>query len=482
MINKRAQFFILTGTILLSFLMHFHVFTVDLVGYHVWRQTQTQNNIESFYKEDFNILHPKTNDRGNGSGIQRLEFPVMQWLFACFYKLFGDHLIISRILSFIIGIFSMIGIYFLLKNIFHNSVIGLIGAWTFTFSPVFYYYTMNPLPDNFALCCSIWGLAFFFQWISQKIFLQLFISGCLLSLGILAKLPFILFLSVPVIYFFLETKSNRKYYLRFLFLFLLLIPPFIWYAKAIAPHWSPVVYGIFDEHNLSMIRILDILQFNLISTLPELLINYGSVFFFLYGFYYIYKKEVYKNIRFKIFLAFAVVLLLYFLYEMHIIAKIHDYYLFPFLPLIFITVSYGCFHLLNSQKKLLVRFGFFLLLILPVTAYVRADTRWDIQDPGFNSDLLVYKNELRNAVPDTALCIVGNDESKNIFLYYVNKRGWAFENNDLDSIKIKTMIDKGAEYLYCDSREVDEKKEIKSFLDSLIIQKGTVKIYTLKKK
>lgn len=94
---------------LLSLSMHWHVFKTDLVGYHVWRQTQTQNTIESFYKEDFNILKPKISNRGNGPGIFRMEFPIMQWTFACFYKVFGDHLIITRILSFITGLFKCMG-------------------------------------------------------------------------------------------------------------------------------------------------------------------------------------------------------------------------------------------------------------------------------------------------------------------------------------------------------------------------------------
>ena len=483
MLKKRTPFFILTGTILLSFLMHFHVFTVDLVGYHVWRQTQTQNNIENFYKEDFNILHPRTNDRGNGDGIVRLEFPIMQWVFACFYKLFGDHLIISRILSFIIGIFSMLGIFSLLKNIFQSTAIALIGAWTFNFSPIFYYYTMNPLPDNFALCCSIWGLGFFFRWISEKKYSQIIFSGIFFSLAALAKPPFILFLSAPIIYFFWERKKIKKYILPVSILAACIAFPVVWYIKIIPTmQTNPVIYGIAGEKKSSLFDILDILQFNLVSTLPELLINYGAVFFFLAGFYFVYKNRDYKKHFFRIFLTLSIAILLYFFFEMNLIAKVHDYYLFPFLPLIFITVSYGCFHLLNSENKFLVRFSYFLLLILPLTAFIRADTRWKTADPGFNPDFLIYKNELRNAVPNNELCIAGNDESKNIFLYYINKKGWAFENNEIDSAKLKTMIDQGAKYLYSDARETDEKNEIKYFLDSLIMQKGTIRIYSLKKR
>lgn len=475
---KPVYFFVFT--FLLSFLMHLHVFNMDLVGYHVWRQTQTQLNIENFYMEDFNILNPRINDRGDRDGIQRLEFPIMQWLFACAYKLFGDHVIISRILSFIIGIFSVFGIFFLLKLLFHDDTMAMIGAWAFNFSPLFYYYTMNPLPDNFALCCSVWGLVFFFRWTLQKSFSQIILTGIFLSLGALAKLPFILYFSAPVAYFFFERKNISKYFLSALLLFVFILISAIWYIKVIAPHWHPVVYGIVGEKNISSNEILDILQHNLISTLPELLVNYGSMLFFMAGFYFIFKNKIYKKPSFKFFLVCSLLVLLYFLYELHIIAKVHDYYLFPFLPMIFIIVSYGCFHLLNSKNKFLIRLSVFLLLVLPLTAFLRTDTRWNIEHAGVNRNLLLYKNELRKAVPYNSLCVVGNDESKNIFFYYLNKRGWTFDHDELSSEKLKSFMNKGAKYLYSDSRSVDENNKIKLLLDSMILEKGSVRIYKLK--
>ena len=45
--------------------------------------------------------------------------------------------------------------------------------------------------------------------------------------------------------------------------------------------------------------------------------------------------------------------------------------------------------------------------------------RWSPENPGFNKDLLTYKNELRNAVPKDALVVAGNDKSHFIpFLLY----------------------------------------------------------------
>ena len=103
---------------IVSIFLHWKVFTLDLVSIHVWRQTQTQtqNTIQSFHEEDFNLFNPRQNRRGSADGIMRMEFPIMQWIFAGFYKVFGNHLIIGRLLSLLIGLLSVLGIYFLAKN------------------------------------------------------------------------------------------------------------------------------------------------------------------------------------------------------------------------------------------------------------------------------------------------------------------------------------------------------------------------------
>ena len=119
---------ILFSIVLISLVMHFNHFSKELISFHVWRQTQTQSTIINFYEEDMIILNPRINNRGDGDGISRMEFPLMQWLVACLYKVVGDHLIISRIFMFIIGLISVLGIYKLIISIFQNRTMALIGA------------------------------------------------------------------------------------------------------------------------------------------------------------------------------------------------------------------------------------------------------------------------------------------------------------------------------------------------------------------
>ena len=162
-INKFLLILIIAS---LSLIMHLGHFSKELMSIHVWRQAETQTTILNFYDEDFNILNPRQNNRGDGDGIFRMEFPIMQWLIAGTYKIFGNYLIITRIFMFIIGLLSVLGMYELVLLVLDKKIAAVIAAWAFGFSPGFFYYSINPLPDSFALCFSIWGMAFFFLWVS----------------------------------------------------------------------------------------------------------------------------------------------------------------------------------------------------------------------------------------------------------------------------------------------------------------------------
>lgn len=471
---------------LLSLAMHYRVFSLDLMSTHVWRQTQTQSTIINFYEEDFNIFHPRRNDRGSGSGIFRMEFPLMQWLYAGVHKVFDSRdIAITRMLCFATGMFAVWGMYVLLRLLFGLVLPALAGAWAFSFSPSFYYYTLNPMPDNFALCCGIWGLVAYELWRHKNRHWGWWtLSALFLSMATLSKLPFILFFAIPFVDLLLYAKAEgawRKGFVGGSIMATALLMPAWWYLTVI-PEWhgNGIVKGILDSQ-VSFLKLLDYVQHNLFSTLPELLLNFAAVPLFIYGLYVI----IYKKILFKTsVLPFAVcvaLLCLYTLFEINMIAKIHDYYFFPFLPFLFIVVTFG---LIQWQKfgSPALRWSVFLMLaIMPFTAWLRMQGRWDPGFPHCNIDLIQYKKELQNAVPKNALCVVGDDVSHFIYFYHLDKKGWGFHHGQLAPERLSLVISEGARYLYSDNRTVDTNPLIRPFLDSLILEKGSFRVYSLKK-
>lgn len=472
------------GIPLLTFILHLHIFTEEIVGVHAWRQTETTSNIVNFYERDFHPLHPQVNNLEWPDGEKRMEFPVMQWVMAWSYHLLGENILWVRLLSFLIGLFTVWGMHRLVRHLFEDEWLALLAAWCMAFSPIFFYYTVNPLPDNLALMAGTWGLAWFVRWYRKRDALDLWLSAGFLLLATLAKLPFIVFYSLPLGFALVDTfKTRFKTVLKNVGIalpFLLsLAPPAAWYLTVI-PTWTGngVMGGILHATPDEYLIIAKIFVKNTISMLPELLLNYGSTPFFLIGVYFLYKNKVWKNKLWGAFALLAGGVMFYYVFEINMISTVHDYYMFPFLPGLFLLVVYGLREMWKRSEKWAKGFVLFAMLILPLTAVLRAYPRWS--KVGFPKDLLTYREDLRNAVPEDALVLAGSDLSPHIYLYHLHKRGWHLALEQMDGNRINSCMELGAEYLYSDSRAMENHATLKDHLGEMVGEFGEFRIYRLK--
>ncbi len=468
-----------------SLAMHLGVINKDLVGFHVWRQTQTQSTILSFAEEDLNIFNPRRNDRGNGDGIFRMEFPLPQWITALPVKLLGNDVLISRIMNFLYSLLSIFGIYYLVRRIFNSSQLAALAAWLLTFTPVFYYYSVNPMPDNLALTFSIWGLFFMIKWYREGRRGSFILMSVFFALSGLCKLPFALVFVVPGLLlirrFFSEDTARRKTIMEGFILVCGFLPILSWYIWVI-PDWegNGIVSGIFAMDDEQKNNFWYYLWFNLRTNIPELIIGLISLPFFVWGVISaprLRRKSGYLSLVFLIWFFLMSVLIIF---EMNMIKTVHDYYFIPFLPILVLISVFGLSRLLSlaGRKRWIWIPVVLLLLSMPVYSYFRINPRWE--RVGFNEDLLIYKEELRNAVPDSALVCAGNDQSHHIFLYYINKKGWSFEQNWMGKKKLEGLMSQGCEYLYSDSRHIEQNPGIQNVFGTKVATFGNINIFKLR--
>lgn len=450
---------------------------------HVWRQTETQTVIENFYEEDFNVLNPRKNSRGSGPGFHRKEFPIMQWSFAWVHYYWGTGISITRVLSFLISILSVLGIYGLVQFIFKNKLLAAATAWAFNFSPLFYYYAVSPMPDNFALMTAIWAWLFFLKGLQKRAFIWFGLMSLLLALSFAAKLPFVVFYGLPgyILMFYSQTYqiSNRLKKYALIAMILCFMAPLAWYAWVI-PTWkgNPIVKGIFNGDNLQQAGAY--FWHYLISTLPELLLNYGSLLFFLMGLYKVFQLKLLKNPLVQGIGLTLLGTLFYVGFEINAITNVHAYYLMPFLPMLFLVVALGLAQWAKHRYGLI---GIMLILcLLPLTAALRINHRWNATSPGFNADLLTHRTALRAAVPDSALVVAGNDVSTHIVLYHLHKKGWTFNGSQLNAHLLKRYINEGAEYLYSDDPLLLKNAKIEAQINDTVLTAGSFRVYRLKPK
>lgn len=460
----------------ISVFQHYRVFSLDIIGYHSWRQTQTQQVIENFANIDFNIFNPRLNDLHYPDGIYRMEFPLAQWLVGGLYRLFGNHLFISRLFFFACTLFSVYGMFNIFRLITQNSISKFLGAWFFLFSPIIYFYSVNPMPDNMALCLAIWALYFWFTYLKKNEILYFVVSCVFVMFSIAVKLPFIVYGAMYLPKILENKKINWRY---FIILVLICLPALVWYSCVINT-WmeNGVVQGMLGNE-FDILRLLGILQFNLFSTMPELLVNYATFPLFVFGIYFTYKSFSKKNTIHASLGFIGLFCIIYFLYELNMIEKVHDYYLFPFLPLLFIIVIKGCETIFNKPSSKLKYLILLSVIVCPITAYLRCNTRWNEQTPGFPKEYLFEKNKLQKIIPYHARIVVFNDDSRSIVLYHLKRHGWSYGKYGFKRETLKDNVKMGAKYLITDL-PLDTNQAICHHLDKLLFIKNNVTLYSIK--
>ena len=471
---------------LISAALHWRVFHYEIGGIHAWRQTQTQQSTLNFYRFDPNILNSRTNilTKELEPTIQRYEFPVMQWTMGMIYHVTGDSIFVTRLLMFLLGLCTIAGVYYWIKQFFNNKLIALTTAWAFSYSPVFFYYCMNTLPDLLALSGTVWSLAFFFRIIQTGSRISMVASALCISIAVAAKLPYIIFLAPQGVWWiwslFRKRFKNIRPEIAFAVVNLICIAPVIWWYAWVIPTWSNgVIPGIF-ENQVSMQEVKNILRYHAKVMFPSLLLGYLALIFLFVGAFFAFKKKTWKDPRFWWLFVMGIIVFFYWIYEFNMIGIVHDYYMMPFLPILYFVVAYGIKQVMGMKSWIKIA-GIALLLAMPIYTYYITRDFWSVKYIPEFQDVYNYSKDLRKAAPDGSNCIILNDGSGYIFSYLVDKQGWVFNNDYLPGGWVEDMIlNYDATYMYSISRKVEEDPEVSKYLDKLVMEWGNVRVFQLK--
>lgn len=463
-----------------NFLLHLNTVQRDVQGLHSWRQSQTMWNIRNFARHDANILNPRVcSFNGDNDNLYRYEFPVMQWGAAMLQRVFGEDITVVRLWMFLLGSCGTVGIFALMTLLLSSKLSALITAFLFQFSPIFNYYSFTPLPDILALTAAIWYLYFIVKYKQEKKIGHFLLSAVFLTLATLAKLPFLMFGSVTLIIFgqafFKDRKAVGKISLLAAAQAVFLLPAFAWYAW-VMPTWTgnPVLQGIFGG-GFSILEFFKLIGFHAVKMFPNKLLSFPIWLPFLLGIFVLLKNRTRNTWLFGL----IGITFLYLLLQLNTIGRAHDYYLLPFLPWLFVVTGFGV-------EKIREQFTHGKAVLLTICAasvvYTCRLTRdWSsLAMTAFNEDVFVHSEALQNAVPAGERCIILNDRTGYIFAYRIDKQGYIFQNDKLPVAWLNAMITKnGVKYMYSDSRTFDQKPEVQPYLQALISEKGSVRVFKL---
>lgn len=117
-----------------------------------WREADYVQIARNFDREGMNIMYPRIDWRGDTPGFVEMELPLMPWLAATGYRLFGYHEQFLRVISAGLSLIAMLLFYALARDALPR-VGALIAFAAFAFNPLIIRLSGSMQPEPFMIAC-----------------------------------------------------------------------------------------------------------------------------------------------------------------------------------------------------------------------------------------------------------------------------------------------------------------------------------------
>lgn len=450
------------------------------------------------------FFHPQTHNfssDGDTSGyVATSEIPVAYYFIALFYKIFGYHDYVYRIVNtliFLIGLFFLFKTFALLvKGFFWPTVLTLL---LFT-SPVLVFYGNNFLTDSSALALALIGWYFFIAYYQTGAQKSYYTSMVFFFLGGAYKITALMSLVALFGIFIIEVlgiakfKNKERLYpkpllqvIPFVLIFAI-IGAWVAYAKHYNALHTTMYFstGIFPLWDMDKAGIEQVLK-NVREIWLNQYFHVASLYFlgvlFLMNLVFIRKSNrLLLTTTLLLLLGTMIYVILWFL-----TFKGHDYYTINlYILLVFNLVAFGWVvneHYRSVFDSKYIKAAFFLFLIVNIGhAYRQMEVRyngWWTEYPKYK-DFHTITPYLRSIGIQPLEPVISLPDTSHLSLYLMNQHGWTecLENNR-DRASIAASVKKGAKYLIVNGSETLGRDYIQSFLYHPIGQYGSVRIYKL---
>lgn len=202
------------------------------IDHSSWREADVGSIARNYALESMNPLYPRIDWRGQTDGRVESEFPILPYLIAITYKIFGLHDYFGRIWAFV---FSIVTLWFYFKLVrYLLPVQGAIAALAFfALNPLIIEFSTAIQPEVAVLCFYIAAVYFFERWIEQRSMSRFLPAALMTGMAILAKLSAahlgLFFLLVLLRQDGLATVRRLQ---NMLFAVISLTPAILWYIHA----------------------------------------------------------------------------------------------------------------------------------------------------------------------------------------------------------------------------------------------------------
>lgn len=466
---------------------------------HMWAMCDRASIARNYAEESMNFFKPRVHETKELKGITGLEFPIMNYMAAICYKIFGFNEFWYRLLmllSISVGVFAAYNFtVVLLKNYLVAGLIILI--WYLT--PVLNYYSASFIPDTASLGFILISWYYFFKWqhsgLKQNIVLY-FLFGtvaCLTKITSLISITVMIAILIIDHLRLLDINKQRLFEPKKMFVslsFIIFLLVFAWYKYAswLSVHNNGGVFLMGTNMVDNQAKFDD--SWNGIKNVWIPIYYPKSIYWLMCGcvvLLLVYVKRVNRLLG-------LITLGLWcgnicFIYLMFNQFKNHDYYIITLLPAIlflFIATTDLILKLKSNRLVSGILITCLLTLIFTGSIFSRNHQQFRYNPDGwlyYGKDLRYYQTVepyLRTlGIKRTDKVVSIADDSPNIALYLMNVKGWHINRTTSDE-EIINAIRKGAKYFIINDSLQARREKIKPLLKDKMGEYYNIQIFSFK--
>jgi len=471
-------------------------------SFHISAQTSRASIALNYYENNMNFFTPQYQRNIEGKGYTGLEFPVIYYVAAVFYKLFGFNEIYLRVISLVVFTLGLLVFYLFSLRYTKSNLISAALITAVICSPVLLFYSANFMPDapSVGLVLAAWHFLFKYLDTEKKSHLNLFVI--LATLGVLLKVTAaICFVIVFILIAFDKFKFFRSQEKQFLFkepkkiIFRMLGGLFIvaawykfsaWYPKAHGGETFLMSPNMYDNWT----GLLEVLN-NMYGMWLNHYYSYESYFLLAcVGGVIVLGMKLVNRLLFTITILYIFGCLFYFIFFLNQFIH-HDYYIITMFPAIFFL--FLCFA--DIIRKVSDRYFFLTGSLLMVMLFfnvkesiVKCRNNFDYRSSRhiyyWTGDFRAYEDlepKLRKlGIQRDERVISGFDNSDCASLYLMNQLGLTFGSGATKHLVDSFIQHKNAKYLVLTDSAKFQKEYSYDFSDKVIATHRGLIIYKLK--
>lgn len=469
-IRKTWLIALLSTVVLLGLFFFLRMYTVMYSGpwgIHIMRQSDSLSFASQYYNHGFHFFEPQLFNLKNADGKAVCEFPLLYYITALLYLIFGKNFLILKLLNLSIlyfGIFNVFRLtYGILKDYFYAALIAL---FLFT-STVFNYYSFNYLPDSAALGLVFSGWYYLFRYLSDGRKSALIAGFVFFTLGSLIKVTYLINpLSIMVLSVFQLLYKKKELFA------LLKCRNILWSGLItiiLVLFWNLYVlwYNAVNDSYSFNTTILPVwnLSAERISIVWDHMRHYWyTKYFYQSSFHLLFafamlQIVILRKSELRLILVLNILLLGSAAYWMLFYSQFqdHDYYFLAFFPFVlFLLLS-----VIRSMQKVSSRRFLHVALKIVMAVIVVAginysrmklSQRYNAKPDQYSITSLRIQQNKREIdklnIPADAKILVAPDLCQNAGLFFLDRMGWTLDSlSDVTADTIQFYKNKGADFV-----------------------------------